>query len=101
MNNYLTIATTATAEAVADMNSDAKIIESDQHRVYPAFQGEDGYVVIDADLHEKPIKLTQDIRESMVWYGDHREAAQEAAAILNARFSKAAFAVQELVSNAR
>ena len=100
-----TTATTTIAFVIAAVaafqSSDAKIIESDQHRVYPAFQGEAGYVVIDADLHDMPIKLTQDIRESMVWYGDHREAAQEAAAILNARFSKAAFAVQELVSTAR
>ena len=97
MNNYLTIATAATAEAVAAFQStDAKIIESEQHRVYPAFQSADGYVVIDADLHEKPLKVTQDIREAMAWYGDDREAAQEAAAILNARFPNAAFAVQEL-----
>jgi len=95
--NYLTIATTATAEAVAAFQStDAKIIESDQHRVYPAFQSEAGYVVIDADLQEEPLKVTQDIRESMVWYGDDREAAQAAADMLNARFPNTAFAVQEL-----
>ena len=96
-NVYLTIATPAT-EAVADMNSDAKVIVSDQHKVYPAFQGEDGCVVIDADLHDKevPLKVTQDIRQSMTWYGDSREAAQEAADVLNARFDYCQFAVQEI-----
>ena len=94
---YYTISTPANKE-VGLMNGDAKIIVSSDHKVYPAFQGEDGCVVIDSDLFDldMPVEITQDIRKAMVWHGHNKEVAQDAADVLNARFDNCQFAVQEI-----